>query len=82
MIYCNYEARLALTDQKIDSSWERNDPFKFVLGVDQVIKCWEAVLPKVPLGYKVEFFCPAASAYGAAGVGELVPPESDIIFTL
>lgn len=45
-----------------DTSWDRGAPATFPLG--SVIKCWQNLLPGVPIGSRVVLECTADDAYG------------------
>lgn len=54
--------------------------FDFTLGDGQVIGGWEYGLLDMCVGEKRELFVPAANAYGDAGVGDMIPPKSTLVF--
>ena len=56
------------------------DPFPFNLGVGQVIEGWDRGLRNRRIGSVVELTIPATQAYGEAGAGELIPPNSPLKF--
>lgn len=61
-----------------DSSIERNEPVEFPVG--GVIEGWQEVLQLMPVGSKWEVYIPYDKAYGANGVGDVIPPFSALIF--
>jgi FKBP-type peptidyl-prolyl cis-trans isomerase FklB len=61
-----------------DSSIERGEPVSFP--VDGVIEGWQEVLKLMPTGSTWEVYIPYDKAYGANGVGEVIPPFSALIF--
>jgi FKBP-type peptidyl-prolyl cis-trans isomerase len=71
-----------LTDgKKFDSSVDRGDPFKFVIGRGQVIKGWDVGVSTMKIGGKRKLTIPAHMGYGAAGAGGgLIPPNATLIF--
>ncbi|KAH3693163.1 hypothetical protein DPMN_192565 [Dreissena polymorpha] len=72
-----------LPDGKVfDCSRERNQPFKFALGKNQVIKGWEDYLPKMSIGQRVKLTCPPDYAYGKRGFPGVIPPETTLIFDI
>ncbi len=71
-----------LTSGKVFDQSEPNDPFVFQLGYRQVIKGWEAGMPFFNVGSKGSLYIPAAMAYGKRGVGNLVPPNTPLIFDI
>lgn len=70
-----------LTNGKVfDSSVPRGKPFKFQVGIGQVIKGWDKGFIGLLVGEKKTLNIPAADGYGAQGAGEDIPPNSDLIF--
>ena len=63
-----------------DSSFERNDPIEFTLGIGQVISGWDEGIALLKTGEKAKFVIPANLAYGAAGAGCSIPPNATLIF--
>ena len=63
-----------------DSSFKRNQPIEFTLGVGQVIKGWDEGISLLGIGDKASFIIPSDLAYGASGAGGVIPPNSTLIF--
>ena len=63
-----------------DSSRERNRPFTFEIGVNQVIKCWEEGFKHLSKHQRAQFTCPPSYAYGSQGAGSIIPPETTLLF--
>ena len=55
-------------------------PFDFTLGEGQVIEGWDKGLLNKKIGSVVELTIPADQAYGEAGAGERIPPNSPLQF--
>lgn len=69
-----------LMDETIfDSSVTRNEPFRFVLGIGQVIPGWDEGLQLMSKGEKGVLYIPYYLAYGVTGSGP-VPPFANLIF--
>ncbi len=61
-----------------DSSVARGQPATFP--VKGVIKGWTEVLQLMPMGSKWKVFIPPSLAYGAAGAGDKIGPNTTLIF--
>ena len=63
-----------------DSSYERNKPIEFILGVGQVIKGWDEGIMLMKKKSKARFVIPSELAYGSRGAGGVIPPNATLIF--
>ena len=63
-----------------DSSFKRNQPIDFTLGVGQVIKGWDEGISLLCVGEKATFIIPGDLAYGKSGAGGVIPPDATLIF--
>lgn len=63
-----------------DSSFKRNQPIDFQLGVGQVISGWDEGIQLLSVGDKARFVIPSDLAYGSAGAGGVIPPNATLIF--
>lgn len=63
-----------------DSSYKRNQPIDFTLGVGQVIPGWDEGISLLKVGDKARFVIPSHLAYGSQGAGGVIPPNSNLIF--
>ncbi|MGB3152765.1 MAG: peptidylprolyl isomerase [Maribacter sp.] len=75
----HYEGSL-LDGQVFDSSYKRNVPIDFQLGVGQVIPGWDEGIGLLKVGDKARFVIPSDLAYGSAGAGGVIPPDATLIF--
>lgn len=74
----NYLGTLA-DGTKFDSSYDRGEPFQFVLGAGQVIQGWDLGLVGMKIGGKRKLTIPPALGYGSRSVGP-IPADSTLIF--
>ena len=66
---------------KFDSSLDSGrQPLTLVLGAGQVIRGWDEGLKGMRVGGKRKLTIPPDLAYGAQGAGDVVPPNSTLIF--
>ena len=63
-----------------DSSYKRNQPIDFTLGVGQVIPGWDEGIQLLKVGDKARFVIPSHLAYGSRGAGGVIPPNANLIF--
>jgi len=66
--------------KKFDSSRDRNKPFKFKIGRQEVIKGWEEGVAQMSLGQRAKITCTPDMAYGATGHPGVIPPNATLIF--
>ncbi len=75
----HYEGCLS-NGQVFDSSYNRNQPIDFTLGVGQVIPGWDEGIGLLQVGDKARFVIPSDLAYGSRGAGGVIPPDATLIF--
>lgn len=78
-VFVNYIGTL-LNGIKFDSSYDRGEPFSFILGQGAVIKGWDQGLLGMKAGGKRKIIIPPFLAYGAGGAPGIIPPDSTLIF--
>src|SRR5207237_8922398 len=66
--------------KKFDSSVDRGRPFSFKLGAGQVIKGWDEGVAGMKVGGTRTLVIPSDLAYGARGVPNVIPPNSELRF--
>ena len=66
--------------KKFDSSVDRDQPFRFVLGMGQVIRGWDEGVAGMKVGEKRRLVIPSELGYGARGAGALIPAHATLIF--
>ena len=75
----HYKGQL-LDGTVFDSSYKRNQPIDFPLGVGQVIPGWDEGIQLLKVGDKARLVIPSDLAYGSAGAGGVIPPNATLIF--
>ncbi|HCI05451.1 TPA: peptidylprolyl isomerase [Patescibacteria group bacterium] len=75
----NYTGKLA-DGKKFDSSYDRNQPFSFILGTGQVIQGWEKGILGMKVGGERKLTIPPSMAYGQAGIPNVIPQNATLIF--
>ena len=63
-----------------DSSVQRGEPAEF--GVHQVIPAWTEALQMMSVGDKWRIACPPQLAYGEQGAGDVIPPNTALVFEI
>ena len=76
-VKCHYHGTL-INGTVFDSSVQRGQPAVF--GVSQVIPGWVEALQLMSVGSKWRLFIPSELAYGEQGAGDVIEPNSTLIF--
>ncbi|MFS4467318.1 peptidylprolyl isomerase [Maribacter sp. 2210JD10-5] len=76
----HYEGSL-LDGKVFDSSFSRNQPIDFPLGMGNVIAGWDEGIALLNVGDKAKLIIPSDLGYGAAGAGGgIIPPNATLVF--
>lgn len=67
---------------KFDSSIDRGQPLAFTLGQGGLIEGWELGVKGMKIGEKRKLTIPPELAYGDQGAGDIIPPNSTLIFEI
>ncbi|MET8482514.1 MULTISPECIES: FKBP-type peptidyl-prolyl cis-trans isomerase [Streptomyces] len=70
------------TGKEFDSSWDRDQPFKFALGSGRVIKGWDRGLRGMRVGGRREIVVPPRLGYGNQSPSPLIPAGSTLVFVV
>jgi len=65
---------------KFDSSVDRGSPFRFTLGIGQVIEGWEKGMEGMKVGEKRKLTIQPEYGYGERGVPGVIPSNAVLIF--
>ncbi len=70
-----------LIDETVfDSSYKRNQPIEFNVGIGQVIPGWDEGIMLLKKGEKAKFIVPSDLGYGETGAGGVIPPNATLVF--
>ena len=70
------------TGQEFGASWDRGEPFAFVLGGRQVIEGWDRGIVGMREGGRRQLTIPPELGYGAEGSAPDVPPHETLIYVI
>ena len=77
VVSVHYRGKL-INGLEFDSSYQRNQPASFP--VNGVIRGWTEALQLMTVGDKWELIIPPDLGYGKKGAGNIIPPDSTLIF--
>lgn len=80
MVRVHYVGVAFSTGEEFDSSWNRDDPLEFRLGVGQVIAGWDQGVQGMKVGGRRQLIIPPDLAYGDRGAGSSIAPGETLIF--
>ncbi len=67
---------------EFDSNQNRENPFKFTLGVGQVIQGWDVGVVTMKRGEKAVLTISPEYGYGDKAMGDKLPANSTLVFTV
>jgi len=70
------------TKKQFDASWDRGQPFSFVLGQGNVIPGWDQGVPGMKVGGRRKLVIPPHLGYGDRGAGGVIKPGETLIFVV
>jgi FKBP-type peptidyl-prolyl cis-trans isomerase len=73
---------LAATQKPFWSTHDGDKPMDYTQGAGNLIKGFEAGILGAKVGESRTVHIPAKEAYGASGAGDVIPPNSDIMFDI
>jgi len=79
MVSVHYKGQLA-DGTVFDSSYKRNQPLDFQVGVGQVIRGWDEGICLLNVGDKARLVIPSDLGYGNAGAGGVIPGGATLVF--
>jgi peptidylprolyl isomerase len=81
-ISVHYVGVLSADGTEFDNSYDRGEPFTFVLGQGGVIQGWDQGLVGAKVGSRIQLDIPAALAYGDQQKGSVIGPNSPLTFVI
>ena len=81
-VVVHYVGRFYDTGKVFDSTIELNEPVSFILGKEEIIKCFDIVVARMSLGERIKVTCPYQLAYGVEGAGGVIPPKANLDYDI
>lgn len=68
--------------KQFDASWDRNEPFEFRLGAEQVIQGWDEGVAGMKVGGRRTLTIPPDMGYGSRGAGGVIKGGETLVFVV
>lgn len=78
-VFAHYTGKL-LSGQEFDSSRSRGKPFRFRIGIGQVIKGWDLGIASMVVGERCVLTCSSDMGYGDSGAPPDIPGGATLAF--
>lgn len=82
VVQVHYVGVTFASGREFDSSWERDQPFKFAVGGGKVVKGFDRGLRGMKAGGRREIIVPPRLGYGKQSPSSLIPAGSTLIFVV
>jgi len=77
----NYVGKLT-SGKEFDNTWKTGEPFKFRIGIGQVIRGWDEGLMKMSLGETARLSVTPDYGYAQLGTGAIIPADAHLHFEI
>ncbi|MER5889448.1 FKBP-type peptidyl-prolyl cis-trans isomerase [Streptomyces sp. NPDC001941] len=82
VVQVHYVGANFATGREFDSSWERDQPFKFAIGGGRAIKGFDRGIRGMKAGGRREIIVPPSLGYGKQSPSAHIPPGSTLLFVV
>uniref|UniRef100_A0A8C9HV30 peptidylprolyl isomerase n=1 Tax=Piliocolobus tephrosceles TaxID=591936 RepID=A0A8C9HV30_9PRIM len=76
------ETGMLYDGKKFDSSRDRNKPFKFVLGKQEVTREWEVGVAQMSVDHRAKLSLSLDYVFSATGHPGIIPPHATLVFNM
>ncbi|MFI7238889.1 FKBP-type peptidyl-prolyl cis-trans isomerase [Streptomyces cyaneofuscatus] len=82
VVQVHYAGVTFASGREFDSSWERDQPFKFAVGGGKVVKGFDRGVRGMKVGGRREIIVPPRLGYGKQSLSSSIPANSTLIFVV